>query len=1556
MVSVESILEPSNKFQQRVQECGSAAIRKPYGPPISQLLTSANRPPTPRPPHPCRGVSLGGRSSKSSGLHKGRDLLGRDGGKGLLGPGGDPSSQRRKTPFLPPKKRVDFKSPKLHSQHWNGSDDNSSKWTAKQPLDPVRETPDPSPASSTKTGLGSHVTTALSSPPHLESSDVDVSMTQRNDQGDVLGLGGYIEKKRLLSKTSLADVEEEVKVTRKMTRLGWGQGLAKYERQLKELNGQKPVPDGDNGETGNEAIVYTATASASSDRPSPTPGSNVDPGNNNANTIEMMVSKVAVPESSRGCSLPIGGIGYRGNSSTSLPETVIRPTELSDFSRKHCPPPDVGGNCNPCNSSLNMTETVTCAATVPSSWHGSSPSPGDIDDHGNIKSLAETVIFPEVSTFCRNPLPGGNSDPCNSSTSMTETVVSELASSHGCDPPPVAGDSGSLGKRSMRLTEILISPAVSALSPRFSTSPPPAGGGTSDLSNSSMSMVEGTACPASDGCSHPTGANGVHGHDSMNLLTEKVVRPEDMPPPPSHGCARSPAAGDNGALGNSNTSLTAALINADTALASCDGCNLPPDSSNAKSTKVQDIPHKLILQPRNKIQQSARMPAIILRKLRTPRTFLKKNNLFEEPQASELRGSRFKAWSQEEKDVFSEKLATFGTDFTKISSFLPQKTPADCSEYYSKDYKSECSMKGNKRLPTSQEQCNNVNDAAPYTSGIATVTATKNYRRMKTMAEHMKKPANHESVAHLQSHSLTDKGHHVESSIVVNEHLTGNVLVGEMNVPSLLGMNSPITNSDQAVSLTSPKTEAAELKNLNEDSCSNEEIRKGEQEIWTNRERCRLNQAIVNHGLDFASISVHVGTKSIEQCRNFLGNCKNGLNLGDKHVNNNVNSTISTNDKSVSNMDSATCVVQSYSMVKENVSQLTSAYHGDAQNYLAAGASGQGASERITSLSGSCQKIPNVTIESNQIISREENLELCTVPEECNDTAEHSQNDTETNSDIIDDSIAPSEMESLRSDSTPCIATDGAEISGHHEFVQPPEDSDAFKIGSKENNDRAKKDEKNPDHGIASKEDSDIQLGCIVNSQKEEENLGTISSLVGNDLSASPTQDSDGASKNIDMPPSTAPATLQAVYAKFYRGEVVDLNIPPDVAPEDVVSLALDNNRAEPSMDPSELLKTTEATAIIRARETTDLNGDSEPANHVNHVQDTHQSQTTIPETSHRPANQSGCIMLFGQVIYKAPYSVTSFTCSQGNQTVLCSSDMPSDTVVPIRAGGGKLYFSGPNVWRSTPIYPGQQAVLSNTTMPYGSTNGAAAWLRQQPGSSAFVNRSQPVNPGQQAVLSNTTLPYGSTNVAAAWPQLRLGSNALVNMSHPVNPRQQAVSPNTRMPHRSTNGALAWLQLQPGSSALVNMNQHGNPGHEAVLPNATMPQGLTNGTAAWLQLQPGSSAAVNTRQQRRHVHMTSYSTTRAGVPYHLRQDSSSSGGGGLINFNNFNPGQQQGPSRILDTSSVVNGYPCFPVSIQNQAPPTSIMRSGTNNIEGASTSNTGVAAGEKRRGRVRQNS
>ena len=200
---------------------------------------SVGRPPRPPLPQQER-VSLGGQSLNSSGQHRGHDF-GQDNGKGLLGHG-DTSTQPGKTSFLPPKKRAEFKSPELHNYHGNGSDENSSKPAAEKPLGPEEVKSNPTPASSTTIALGSP--TAVPGPPPFGSSDVDVRMMQRNeDQDDVLGLGGYIEKKRLLSKASFVDAEEEVKVSRKKTRLGFGQGLAKYEQQKKEQNGQKLVSE-----------------------------------------------------------------------------------------------------------------------------------------------------------------------------------------------------------------------------------------------------------------------------------------------------------------------------------------------------------------------------------------------------------------------------------------------------------------------------------------------------------------------------------------------------------------------------------------------------------------------------------------------------------------------------------------------------------------------------------------------------------------------------------------------------------------------------------------------------------------------------------------------------------------------------------------------------------------------------------------------------------------------------------------------------------------------------------------------------------------------------------------------------------------------------------------------------------------------------------------------------------------------------------------------------------------------------------------------------------------
>lgn len=848
----------------------------------------------------------------------------------------------------------------------------------------------------------------------------------------------------------------------------------------------------------------------------------------------------------------------------------------------------------------------------------------------------------------------------------------------------------------------------------------------------------------------------------------------------------------------------------------------------------------MISQPSSKIHKSTRIAPIILSKLQKPTEFLKKNIIFEDPQDNVLQGSTFKEWSLEEKNVFSEKITTFGTDFTKILSFLLHKTPTDCIEYYYKHYKSECFTKANECLPTikqSQEKCKNAIDAAPHMSGIATTTTTQSYKRTKTVADDINKSAEqicHGSMAYLQSDGLPDKGRHVESSLEENENETGNESVGEMNAPSLQGMNCPFTNSGQAVSMTIPETKVSELKNINEDSFFNEEIKKGEKEIWTNTDRCGL---VEKHGM--------------EQCINFLSNCKNDLSIGkNNNVNSIINRTSVTNDKSVSNMDSAICSIQSYSKVKENVSQpAMNADHGD----VAGESNRQCTSERM-SLPDIChQKIPNGTTEGDQISSGEEAPDLGSASEECSAAAEHSRNDTVTNKNINDDSNAPYDMENPWSGNNPCSATNGSEFSGHHEFELPPEDSEALKITSKENDDKAKEDEKNPHHCTASEEGSRIGLDCIVNSHKEKEVID-ISNPEVSGLNAPHILDSEEASTNSHLSSSSGSIALQTVYAKSSHVHVgIDLNIPHDVALPDVASEVLENNGAEASTNLNEPCETKDATVIlmdhesgIRARATTDLGGDSQAENDLTHVQTINQLPTTIPETSHQLANQPGCVMLFGQVIYQAPSSRANLTSGQGNEIVVHTRDMPSsNTVVPVGARGGQVHPSVPSILRSAPVNLSQQSILQNTTRSYGSSNAGPGL-----GGSASVNR------GQQAVLPNETVLYGSSNAVATW-----------------------------------------LPLRPGSSALINMSQ-----------------------------------------QRHRVNMMTYNMLRAGVPYNWRPGSSI--GSGLINFNDFNPGQQQWPSSTLDmdTNRNVGSYLHLPGSTGNQAP-TATMTS-TTNIEGTSTSNT----------------
>jgi hypothetical protein len=758
------------------------------------------------------------------------------------------------------------------------------------------------------------------------------------------------------------------------------------------------------------------------------------------------------------------------------------------------------------------------------------------------------------------------------------------------------------------------------------------------------------------------------------------------------------------------------------------------DESSMEFTKVQDVP--------------PRMEKVIVKMVQKPRKILPKNVLSdEEPETDELQGSKLKEWSQEEKDVFSEMITTFGMNFSKVSSFLRHKTTADCMEYYSKHYKSECHKEAQKCLPTtviqSQKNCCNEN-AAPLVPGIATVTATKKYERMNAKAEDVKKPENqnfHESTANLLAHSLPDK-RHGESSMDEHEHATGKVLVGESNAsPSPLGMRS-----SQAACLTISKTEAPVLENFNEDSCSNEAvcITKSSSKV---KENVPQSVLIANHGDEGNCVAggscgqdtlkiiffpdersaklangtikgdqIRSGAKTAELCSS-LKECNDAA----KHH------SWKATEKKLANSN-----IDDGRMAPSDMKNPNSKENPRITSDPAAMLTGPAFVQHMMELDEAMEKKESEKNDDKVKGKEGNNPVLCVASKHGSGIQLRFEVNSQKEMEKVDCIPSPegndlnADMETPTKDRSPCVATN-ASVVRDDGLIQQLRASEAMYRSSENNDAKVKSKKGNPVHSVASKESDGIQLSCNVTAQKGK---GIIPSPEVNDLNAPPMQISNGAPKTYHLPSSSGSAALDMVHANSsYVAMDIDLNIPLDVAPLDVTLIDLGSSTAEASMGPSSEATDSDATMEISPSQTT----------------------TTVTQTAQQqPANQPGSIVLFGRVIYQAPSTgTTNHTPNQGNQTVVSSSNMPSNPVVPVirQRGHGQVYPS----WATTTSIrrnsipnnqQGQQAMLSNRILYGSSANGAstsaASPLQLQPGSSALLNM---MNQHRQQALANIT-PY----------------------------------------------------------------------------------------------------------------------------------------------------------------------------------------------------------------------
>ncbi|KAL0714208.1 hypothetical protein Bca4012_021187 [Brassica carinata] len=118
----------------------------------------------------------------------------------------------------------------------------------------------------------------------------------------------------------------------------------------------------------------------------------------------------------------------------------------------------------------------------------------------------------------------------------------------------------------------------------------------------------------------------------------------------------------------------------------------PRRDSVASTTELVSYMKKLLnntcLKP---FRDILRMPAMILdEKERVRSRFISSNGLIEDPCDVEKERTMINPWTSEEKETFLDMLAMHGKDFKKIASYLTQKTTADCIDYYYKNHKSDC--------------------------------------------------------------------------------------------------------------------------------------------------------------------------------------------------------------------------------------------------------------------------------------------------------------------------------------------------------------------------------------------------------------------------------------------------------------------------------------------------------------------------------------------------------------------------------------------------------------------------------------------------------------------------------------------------------------------------------------------------------------------------------------------------------------------------------------------------------------------------------------------------
>ncbi|CAM0958103.1 unnamed protein product [Alopecurus aequalis] len=366
--------------------------------------------------------------------------------------------------------------------------------------------------------------------------------------------------------------------------------------------------------------------------------------------------------------------------------------------------------------------------------------------------------------------------------------------------------------------------------------------------------------------------------------------------------------------------------------------------STFPTTEISDVANKMFTEFQFKrCRNFLKMPALIIdKKEKASARFISKNGLIEDPVSVEKERAVINPWTREEKEVVMQMLASFGKDFSKISSFLQHKTTADCVEFYYKHHKSDSFREVKKLLDRRQQQPTSNylgtksgkkwnpegNAASLDMLGVASVVAAQGLdyanRVERPSAKSILRTSYRSDISVVAKGSM-DKDCAANASLHERESVAADVLAGICGTLSPEGMGSCITSSadpGQKVGVTRMDY----LLAPEEDKSCDDEGTLSEQECevdpvdWNDDEKSTFIEAINNYGKDFARISSCVKSKSYEQCKVFFSKARISLGLDMIHqrttdtglLTSDTNGGRSDTDEAcAAEMESAICSTQS---------------------------------------------------------------------------------------------------------------------------------------------------------------------------------------------------------------------------------------------------------------------------------------------------------------------------------------------------------------------------------------------------------------------------------------------------------------------------------------------------------------------------------------------------------------------------------------------------------------------------------------------------------------------